>query len=319
MLASRSGRVPQELADRGASGIAFDRNEPGAIAKGLGAGADLLLDTVAYDEAHADQLIATQGSVGQFVVISSASVYRDDAGRTLDEARANGFPELPVPVTEAQPTVDPGPASYSTRKAAMERRLIDRMSVPVTILRPAAIHGPNSRQPREWWFVKRLLDGRTRIPLAYHGASRFHTAGVANIAALVAAVAERPGTRLLNAIDPDAPTVIEIGEAVMTALGRRAELVPVPDEGFPPSIGASPWSVPHPIVLSDAAARAIGSEPVSAYAEGVVPAVRWLADGAAGDDWKRAFPILAAYPMDLFDYTAEDAWLARTSTVRTRP
>ena len=44
-----------------------------------------------------------------FVVISSSSVYRDEKGRTLDEAEKNGFPDLPEPIQETQPTVAPGP------------------------------------------------------------------------------------------------------------------------------------------------------------------------------------------------------------------
>jgi hypothetical protein len=45
-------------------------------------------------------------------------------GRTLYEARQNGFPEMPDPIPEIQPTVDPGPATYSTRKVALERGLL---------------------------------------------------------------------------------------------------------------------------------------------------------------------------------------------------
>jgi hypothetical protein len=50
-----------------------------------------VIDTVAYTAAHGGQLLQVQGSVGAFVVISSASVYRDATGRTLDESRATGF------------------------------------------------------------------------------------------------------------------------------------------------------------------------------------------------------------------------------------
>jgi nucleoside-diphosphate-sugar epimerase len=151
---------------------------------------------------------------GAFVVISSASIYRDVTGRTLDEARQNGFPDMPNPIPETQPTVDPGPTTYSTRKVALERRLLDHATVPVTILRPCAIHGPGSPLPREWWFVKRILDGREKVPLAYRGTSRFHTSSVINIAALVRTVLEVPGSRVLNIGDPDAPTVAEIASLI---------------------------------------------------------------------------------------------------------
>lgn len=87
----------------------LDRDEPGALARALAAGADAVIDTIAYTDAHADQLLEIERSAGAFVVISSCSVYRDAAGRTLDEACTGGFPNLPLPMTEDQPTVDPGP------------------------------------------------------------------------------------------------------------------------------------------------------------------------------------------------------------------
>jgi nucleoside-diphosphate-sugar epimerase len=98
-----------------------------------------------------------QDSIGALVVVVSSSVYRDNEGRTLDEAAQNGFPEFPDPIAETHPTVTPGDATYSTRKVALEHLLLDEATIPVTVLRPAAIHGPGSIHPREWWFVKRRL------------------------------------------------------------------------------------------------------------------------------------------------------------------
>jgi len=185
VVAHRGQRpLPTDLIERGAKVSILDREQSKELALALADGADALIDTIAFTQLHADQLLEMQGSVGAFVVVSSASVYRDAAGRTLDEAGQNGFPEMPEPIPETQPTVDPGPTTYSTRKVALERALLDRAMVPVTILRPCAIHGPGSRFPREWWVVKRILDGRPKIPLAYRGSSRFHTSSVGNIAAL---------------------------------------------------------------------------------------------------------------------------------------
>lgn len=126
ILASRGGRdMPDDLLRMGAKTVVVNRDEPGELAKSLGSSADAVIDTVAYDQTHADQLLEMEQEVGQFVVISSCSVYRDDAGRTLDETRENGFPDLPDGMTEEQPTVEPGPQTYSTRKVALERRLLD--------------------------------------------------------------------------------------------------------------------------------------------------------------------------------------------------
>ncbi len=298
--------VPAELPERGAKVVVLDRDTPGDLARALAGGADALIDTVAYDEEHGRQLVEIQGSVGNFVVVSSVSVYRDAVGRTLDEAAQTGFPELPDPIPETQPTVEPGPATYSTRKIRLERYLLDNAAPPVSILRPCAIHGPGSRSPREWWFVKRMLDQREAIPIAYRGVSRFHTASVANIAELTRVVVEAPGRRILNIADPVAPSVAEIGATIAAHLGYRGQIVPVDDQ----SAGRTPWSVPRPFVVDCRTAEALGYKPATTYQDAVKLTCDWLVATAGDGDWKDRFPRLASYPWPLFDYAAEDAWLA---------
>jgi nucleoside-diphosphate-sugar epimerase len=269
----------------------------------MGAGFDAVIDTVAYDARHAAQLLAIQDDVGAFVVVSSASVYRDAEGRSLDEARETGAPEYPVPIGEDQPTVRPGPKTYSTRKVALEQALLDGARRPVTILRPGAIHGPGSTQPREWFFIKRIRDGRRAVPLAWNGASRFHATATANIAALVEAVLEHPGARVLNIADPEALTVMQAGAAIAAAYGAGLEMAPF--EGPPTGrIGGHPWCIEHPIVLDTHRAEALGYRPVTTYAEAMPETCRSIeAQAEAG----AAFP---PYILALFDYAAEDAWLA---------
>src|SRR5262249_33811250 len=149
--------------------VTLDRSDQDALATAIGDGADLLVDCLAFDEKDATPLIYVEAAVGHILAVSSASVYSDDQGRTLDEAVQCGFPDFSVPIREDHPTVKPGPQTYSTRKVAMEKRLLDHARVGVTILRPSAIHGPFSKHARERWFVRRLLDGRRHIPLAYGG------------------------------------------------------------------------------------------------------------------------------------------------------
>ena len=80
--------VPPELGR--AHVVTLDRDMPGALAAALGEGADVVIDTVAFDAAHGGQLLDLQGNVGSFVVISSISVYCDAQGRTTPEANPNG-------------------------------------------------------------------------------------------------------------------------------------------------------------------------------------------------------------------------------------
>ena len=308
-LAHRGLRhAPHELTSRGACLATLDRDRATTLAGVLGRGADLLVDVVAYGPKHATQLLEVRTDIGALVVISSASVYRDDAGRTLDEAPETGFPDLPEPIREDQATVEPGPKTYSTREVALERALLDGAVTPITILRPAAIHGPGSSHPREWWMVKRMLDHRPVIPLAYRGISRLHTTAAANIAVAVRLAAAIKGRRVLNVADPSALTVAEIATLVGRHLGYTGRLRAIDDEGrYPPLVGRTPWSVQRPFVLDTRALRSLGYRAATDYAGAVASICDWLiATATAAADWRHLFPVLAAYPYDLFDYAAED-------------
>ncbi|WP_066954729.1 NAD-dependent epimerase/dehydratase family protein [Streptomyces lushanensis] len=298
--------------------VRLDREDGAALAALLdevGGGVDVLVDLVAYGRDHARQVTALADRIGSAVVISSGAVYEDDRGRGFDtQGEPEGAPRYPVPIPETQRTVDPGDSTYSTRKVLLERELLAAgEALPVTLLRAGAIHGPYCRSPRELYFVKRLLDGRARRVLAYGGRSRFHPVHVSNLAELIGLAALRPGSRVLNAGDPQAPTVAEIGAAIDTVLDRKTETVPLdgPPQG---TVGDHPWAVEHPVVYDMAAAeRELGYRPVTGYVESLPATVDWLTGQLRGREWTDAFPAMArSYgPDSLFDYAAEDAWLER--------
>jgi nucleoside-diphosphate-sugar epimerase len=305
-LAQRHGdRLPGDLPAR-VEVMVLDREEPDAVATAVGGGVDALIDTVAFDEGHARQLLAVEEDVGALVVISTGSVCCDAEGRTLDEAAETGFPQFPVPITEDQPTTAPGPATYSTRKVALEQALLQNARGPVTILRPYAIHGPGSTHPREWWFVKRILDWRRRIPLAWRGESRFHTSATINIAELIRIVLRSPATQVLNAADPQALSVAEIGRTIAAIYGVELDLVLL--DGAPKKgVGATPWSASSPLVADMSRAEALGYRPVATYQQSIAAACRSAeALAAAGVPF-------ASYLAKMFDYAAEDARLAEVS------
>jgi nucleoside-diphosphate-sugar epimerase len=293
--ASRGSQAPPS----GIEHVTLDRDDGDALARAA-AGVDLVVDVVPYTEAHGRQLQSLE--VGSIVAISSASVYCDDEGRTLDEARDEAtFPHFPVPIPETQRTVEPGGATYSTQKVALERALAAG-PLPATTVRPCAIHGPGSSLPRELYFVKRILDRRRRVVLVSNGESRFHTTSAANLAHVVALAAERPGTRVLNCGDPDPPSVREIGRAIASTLDYEwDEEVLLPDSGYARRDLSNPWAVPRPLIVDMAAAeREVGYRPVTTYAEAVRETVAWLVGGGAARDWSETY--LARF----FEYEAED-------------
>jgi nucleoside-diphosphate-sugar epimerase len=311
--ASRSGTRDEGWPD-GVRTVRVDRENGTALAGAVGDGCDVLVDMVAFNSGHAGQLRKLRGRVGSAVVISSGAVYEDDKGRSFDtQARPDGFPRYPLPIPESQRTVAAGDATYGTRKVALERELLAAGDeLPVTLLRAGAVHGPHCRTPRELYFVKRALDDRRVTVLAHGGLSRFHPVHVSNVAELIRLAARRPGSRVLNAADPEAPTVAEIGAAIDEVTGRRSETVLV--EGAPPSpsVGETPWSGAHPVVYDMAAAeRELGYRAVTGYVESLPATVEWLAARLHGREWTDAFPGMAAnYGRDtLFNYADEDAWL----------
>jgi nucleoside-diphosphate-sugar epimerase len=310
-IASRSGSLDAELAREGVNFAALDRESDDQLQHGLSPGADLFVDTIAYKERHALQLLPLARIVGHFIVISSASVYRDKEGRTLDESTGpSDFPHMPVPIAEGQPTVALSDQNYSTRKALVEQILLQRSASPVAILRPCAVYGLRTRHPREWWFVKRALDGRRHTPLAFEGHSRFHTSATDNIAEVARIAAEVRFHGALNIADPDALSVIEIGKVIAAILNWDWTPVLLNDAASQTPVGSTPWSVPRPFILDTAKARDLGYKPVLDYPNAAAPYVRWLADAAASGDWHVTFPGLAPYRFDeMFDYEAEDRFL----------
>jgi len=294
---SRSGTLPDGLAELGVEAVAADREDDSQLRAALGA--DVVYDSVAMHRAHGEQLNGLEGLVGSLVVISTASVYADDNGRAFD-GEGGEPPRLPVPILETQRTAEPGDATYSTQKAELEQTLLQG-PLPATLIRACAIHGPGAKNPRELFFVKRAVDGRRRVALAWNGESRFHTTSVANLAELIRLAAAQPGDRILNGGDPDPPSTLEICHAIGDALEYEFEPVLLPADEF-----GNPWGVPAPLIVSmEAAERELGYRPVTTYPEAVKETCAWLVgELERGRSWE------GSYIEDTLDYAAEDAALA---------
>jgi nucleoside-diphosphate-sugar epimerase len=277
----------------------LDRAEEGALA--VADGFDLLVDIVPFEAAHAEQLLARD--VGAVIAISSASVYADDEGRTLDEAEsADAFPDFPVPIPETHPTVPPGDATYSTKKVAVERVLLENERVPATVIRPCAIYGRGDRMAREWHFVKRAVDRRPYVLLANRGVGHFHTTAAANIGELARRIAASPRTDVFNCGDPDPPHVLDIAHTIADVAGHERAEILLPELA---DVAATPWSVPKPLIVGMAKAEQdLGYEPATTWADAIPGQVEWLIEATRDRDWREVIPRGAQYLS--FDYEAED-------------
>jgi nucleoside-diphosphate-sugar epimerase len=278
--------------------VRLDRADSEAVRSALGDGVDAVIDFVAFDEEHARQLLELRGLARSLVVVSSAAVYADEEGRPLDGA---------VRLAERARTVPAGSDTYAGKKIAIERALLGQDAVPATIIRPGAIHGPGDLGSREWYFVKRAADGRRVVVLAHRGESRFQPTSVHNLAEVIRLAAERPGRRVLNCGDPQAPTVLEIARAIAAAMNHEwAEVLlsgPPGDDG----LGDTPWGVPSPFVLDMTEAEfELGYRPVTTYEQAVRETCEWLVAVTRGREWGEVLTALAPHHGKLFDYEAED-------------
>jgi nucleoside-diphosphate-sugar epimerase len=286
--------------------VALDRDEDGALS--IANGFDLVVDVIPFEAAHAEQLLELE--TGALVAISSASVYADEQGRTLDEAEGvDDFPEFPVPIPETQPTVTPGEDTYSTKKARVERILLENGRVPAAIVRPCAIYGAGDRMGREWFFVKRALDRRPHVVLTNNGAGHFHTTASENIGELVRLIAARPRTDVFNCGDPDPPTVLQIARAIGDTVGHRFEEILLAEPAAPGEMGQTPWSAAKPLLVDMAKAeRDLGYRPATRWADALPRQVRWLIDATTDRDWRDVLTRGADYLK--FDYESEDEFVA---------
>jgi nucleoside-diphosphate-sugar epimerase len=302
-----TGHDPRKLpAGAGARFVASERRDARALRAAYGDGADLLVDCVCFTAADAELLLPYARDAGSTVLISSKAVYVDDAG---NHSNSDSPPRFDGPIRETQPTLPPGAGDYTTRegyganKVAAERVLLDS-GAPVTVLRPSKVHGAGATRAREWVFVKRVLDSRTAVFLAHRGAGVDHPTAATNIAALVEIAAAKPGARVLNSADPDAPSGLEIARTVARHLGHEWEEILV--DGDEP--GRHPWDAAHPIVLDTTSAAELGYVPAGDYAATVAEELDWLVALARDGE-------LARLDHEFFgpflDYEAEDRYAER--------
>jgi nucleoside-diphosphate-sugar epimerase len=286
--------------------VTLDRDEEGALS--VANGFDLVVDVIPFDAAHAEQLLELD--TGALVAISSASVYADGQGRTLDEAEGvDDFPEFPIPIPETQPTVAPGDETYSTKKAKLERILLENGRIPAAVVRPCAIYGRGDRMGREWHFVKRALDRRPYVVLTNRGAGHFHTTASENIGELVRLIAVRPRTDVFNCGDPDPPTVLEISRAIGETAGHCFEEVLLAEPAARGDVGQTPWSASKPLLVDMTKAELdLGYRPATTWAEALPRQVRWLIEATRDRDWREVLIRGADYLK--FDYESEDEFVA---------
>ena len=264
-----------------------------------------MVDVIPFEAAHAQQLLGLD--TGALIAISSASVYADDEGRTLDEAEGvDDFPELPVPIPETQATVEPGYGTYSTKKVALERILLENGDVPGSDR--AALRDLRPGRPDGTRVALREASARRQAARHPHEQRRGtlpHDRLGEHRRARPPARCTAGEERRVNCGDPDPPSVLEIARATGEAAGHSF------DEVLLPEPGRQTGSRPDAVVDAEAVPRRhvqsraeLGYRPAVRWAEALPRQVEWLIGATRGRDWREVLPRGANYLR--FDYEAED-------------
>ncbi len=280
--------VPEWFA--GVQVIKGDRNNPADLEQLRGQRYDAVIDMVLYDGKQAAQLIeALHGQVGQYLMISTGSVYK--------------MTTAPAPFRETDQVEDNPENAYGYNKAQAEQVLLKAWhdsKFPATILRLPSVYGPYDYQAREWYFIKRLLDGRRRFLLPDGGMGVFHREYAGNIADQLIFLMQKPESigEIYNSGHHHFQTCRALVEMAAKQLGVEVELCSLPQ-------GSMPWS----IVLSPPLCYYQTTDKLEAlgYREQVDLAGGWLETV----NFYRQNPITdwmfqQRSTVDLFDYKQED-------------
>jgi nucleoside-diphosphate-sugar epimerase len=203
--------------------LAGDRDEPGTLRQAAAASRwDMVVDFVAFRPSQVDAAVeAFDGRVGQYVFISSASVYQKPPARPV--------------ITEDTPLVNPF-WEYARQKIACEDRLRaahrDR-GFPVTIVRPSYTYGhtwiPSGLGGQDYTIVDRMRRG---LPVVCHGDgtslwvmthARDFAVGLGGLLGRTEAIGEA-----FHVTSDEVLTWSQIYEAMARAAGVEVRLVHVP-------------------------------------------------------------------------------------------
>lgn len=234
---------------------------------------DVVVDWVAFTPEHVEtDLELFRGRVGQYVFISSASVYQTPPAR--------------LPVTESTPLANPY-WQYARDKIACEELLVrahQERGFPVTIVRPSHTYDPTKLPIRGGYtMVDRMRRG---APVVIHGDGTsvwvltHHTDFAKGLVGLLGR--EEAVGEAYHMTSDELLTWNQIFAAVAKAAGAELEVVHVPSEWiarFDPEWGASLLGdKAHSMIFDNAKIRSLvpDFDPVISFSRGAEESLAWF-------------------------------------------
>jgi nucleoside-diphosphate-sugar epimerase len=217
-----------------------DRERPEQVRDAIPGGKwDAVVDFCAYTPAHVETLLGNLcGTVGQYLLISTTTVYRNPTGGPLGE----NAPLLDGPQPELGEYADYGYGKCLAEQSA--RRECERLGIALTVLRPAIIYGYYNYAPRETYFFDRLRN-REPIVIPEADASLFNFIWVVDMARLLLACIGDPRVfgEDFNLASPELVSYGRIVEALGQITGKDVATQRLPVE----EIARRSIPVPFPV------------------------------------------------------------------------
>lgn len=214
-------------------------------------GPDVVVDSICFNPAQAQDLVALFGSTRRVVMISSVDVYGEDIGaRPVTEARR------PLPVT-----------SYAKGKLASEEVVLSGLGPRATIFRPSHILGRTFSTTSLWgrtpYLVSRLQRGKA-IPAIDGGRNLMTPVYALDAAEWVVRSFDSQAAdgEIFNAVGGEIITQKRYYECVARALGVELELLPVPSQVFRRHFDAPSQFNGHRPYSCEKAAEVLGYQPL---------------------------------------------------------
>ena len=262
VCASRHGWTGERA---GSLGVHADRNDAASVRHVItGQGIDVLIDVVAYAPEETQRLLSQiDGTVGQYILLSSMDVYRNygllhrtESGRAeaslLDEdapLRARLYPYRADP-PRAPDATDAWLDHYD--KIPIED-LARGLTIPWTVLRLPMVFGPADRQHRFRWAIGPMLTETERLYLPSAWLDWTSTYGfVDNVAAAIAATAGNSAAyrQTFNVTDFDPVPHRVWLERFRDHSGWRGHVVEAADAPFPGGDGLAVLDLVVPLAMT---------------------------------------------------------------------
>jgi nucleoside-diphosphate-sugar epimerase len=195
-------------------------------------------DAVVDDSGYVPRLVKASAallapSVGQYVFVSTISVYKDN-----DQVGADETARLE---TVDDPTTEDVPKYYGALKALSEQAAAAAMPGRVTTVRPGLIIGPGDPTGRFTHWPTRMADGGLVLGPG-DGTTPIQYIDGRDLGAWIVHLVEQRAFGTFNALGPATPiTMKEVLDACNAAAGNKATITWV-DAAFLDKMKVEPWS-----------------------------------------------------------------------------